>query len=352
MWDVRVCYCCCPSLYGAAHAHSIQHLGPLPLKFLKRHEQYRPAHSMCATITSLQRCQGQYRQGEQDYGNVRSFRLAGRCARIQLSLAPCRIEPDSLDLLILPETAFTGEDRGTRRVATRSTDAAAGYCFESREDVEPFLEDSTAGPTYHWASAKAAALRCYVLVGFPERAPDDTAYNSMLVVSPSGIVTVYRKHFLYPPADPKWAAEGPGFQTIDLPYLPSHAKHSPTSSTTFRVCLSICMDLSPKEFLAPFDAYELSNFALEHKADVLVCCMAWLDAEPPTLQTEEELRMSDAATPVKTFSEVRSTIGYWAARCAPLIGTGTLFVACNRIGREGGEALLFGGFSSGPSSTC
>src|SRR4051794_37188104 len=105
------------------------------------------------------------------------------------------------DVLLLPEMAFTG------------------YCYRSREEILPRCESPRDGPTAFWCSHQARALGSYVVCGFPERADGDVLYNSLLVCDPGGnIVHVYRKHFLYT-TDETWAAEGPGFTTLDLPGL-------------------------------------------------------------------------------------------------------------------------------------
>lgn len=173
----------------------------------------------------------------------------------------------------------------------------------------------------------------------------------MLIVSPEGkLVSVYRKHQLYPPADPLWAAEGDSFSVLDLPFPPSSryasttggADHSAGYTASFRLCPAICMDLSPRDFTAPWEAFELAKFAQQNHADIIVCCMAWLDAEPPTDHDDEELantiRQHDAAN---SFADVRETIAYWVSRVEPLIGSGMMLVTCNRIGREGGESIGF-----------
>ena len=57
------------------------------------------------------------------------------------------------------------------------------------------------------------------------------AYNSAVMVDPSGaVVKVFRKHFLYK-ADTPWADEGAGFEYVDVPALG-------------RIAVGICMDLN------------------------------------------------------------------------------------------------------------
>lgn len=106
------------------------------------------------------------------------------------------------------------------------------------------------------------------------------------------------------------------------------------------------MDLNPKGFVAPFEAFELATFAKEVQADLVVCSMAWLDSEPPTVEEENEVGKAGKSE-MDEWMDVRKTLSYWSLRCDPLWGSGVGFVACNRVGREGGE---FGCFRS--SSHC
>ncbi|OAT13256.1 N-terminal amidase [Blastomyces gilchristii SLH14081] len=57
-----------------------------------------------------------------------------------------------LDVLVLPEMAFTG------------------YNFPSLEAIRPYLEPTTSGPTAEWARSAARRLGCVVCVGYPELA--------------------------------------------------------------------------------------------------------------------------------------------------------------------------------------
>mmetsp|Transcript_24139 Transcript_24139/g.39663 ORF Transcript_24139/g.39663 Transcript_24139/m.39663 type:complete len:178 (-) Transcript_24139:136-669(-) len=139
-------------------------------------------------------------------------------------LASIRKE-DRLNIIVLPEMCFSG------------------YCFESREEMLPFAENATTGPTFEWAAEQARRLSAYIAVGYPEIDSSGSLYNSQLFIGPSGeLVKNYRKHFLYD-TDKKWASEGPGFfkeQVVPLNGV---------------VSLGICMDINPKDFVAPFNAF-------------------------------------------------------------------------------------------------
>ncbi|ORY92734.1 carbon-nitrogen hydrolase [Leucosporidium creatinivorum] len=236
-----------------------------------------------------------------------------------------------IDLLVLPEMAFTG------------------YCFTSPEDIKPFLEDPSSGPTFRWASSTAVRLQCYVLIGAPTLSPTHTpssasssstaapspAFNSLLLLSPTGaLLHTYHKHHLYE-TDESWATAGPSFTSWELPFPPSSPSASASDSArTFKLVPSICMDLNPKGFVAPFEAYELATFAKEVKADLVVCSMAWLDSEPPTVEEEAE-EGGAGKSEMDEWMNVRKTLSYWSLRCDPLWGSGVGLVACDRVGREG-----------------
>lgn len=226
--------------------------------------------------------------------------------------------PGGLDLLVLPELAFTG------------------YNFPSLESIKPFLEPTTSGPTTQWAIATAKRLGCHVIVGYPEVSTDvETSssdskgerektevayknYNSTVTISPSGeILANYRKSFLYY-TDESWAAEGPGGFYCD------------SLGTLGRVGLGICMDINPHEFTAPWDAYEFTSHMLTEDAKLVVLSMAWLTHTPL-----EALLLS----PEKPALE---TISYWIERFAPFLGASKTggditVVFSNRVGTEVNE---------------
>jgi protein N-terminal amidase len=81
------------------------------------------------------------------------------------------LTPELVDILLLPEMAFTG------------------YMFSSLKEINPFLEDEV-GPTITWAKKTAARLRCTILVGYPERAISGQAFNSVAIVDYNGQLQV------------------------------------------------------------------------------------------------------------------------------------------------------------------
>jgi protein N-terminal amidase len=234
--------------------------------------------------------------------------------RILLSTPP----PPDLDLLVLPELAFTG------------------YNYPSYDSIKPYLEPTTAGVTTKWAISIAKRLGCHVIVGYPELSTDidDTVqpssngtslnpvykrYNSTVTVSPTGdILANYRKSFLYY-TDESWAAESPTGFFCD------------TISSFGKVALGICMDINPYQFEAPWDKYEFARNALAGGAKLIVMSMAWLTSLPI-----EEMAVSPDQPALETVS-------YWLQRFSPLIeatqagGEDILVVFSNRTGNEKNE---------------
>lgn len=214
--------------------------------------------------------------------------------------------PDSLDLLVLPELAFTG------------------YNFPDLKAIEPYLEPTTSGRTTQWALATAKRLRCHVTVGYPEVSSetDDEGnainYNSTVTVEPEGMILAnYRKSFLYF-TDEAWASEGSGFHCAGL-------------GTLGTVGLGICMDINPYQFTAPWDAYEFGTHVVNGGAKLVVLSMAWLTHDLP-----EDIAL-EADRPDG------STVAYWLDRLSPLtraaldVDEEVLVVIANRIGTEVNE---------------
>ncbi|PLW36531.1 hypothetical protein PCASD_06459 [Puccinia coronata f. sp. avenae] len=226
------------------------------------------------------------------------------------------IDPHDIDLLILPEMAFTG------------------YNFTSFEDVEPFIESEIDGISITWAKNTAQRLNCHVMIGFPQRIPEPGTrqiYNALGIVSNLGqLITVYHKTQLYPPVDPLWARPGEGFLAIDLDIARVHGERN----KPVKCCIGICMDLSPDRFEAPFEAYELSSFAVRQNAEMMVCSMAWISSSPVPDPHHTEKG--------KSWEETVDVMNYWAMRCAPFWKLDNrTFVTCNRVGQEG-ETIFTG----------
>ncbi|KAJ9095679.1 hypothetical protein QFC21_005551 [Naganishia friedmannii] len=284
-----------------------------------------------------------------------------------------------VDLLVCPEMALTG------------------YMFTSGEDIKPFLEHPRIGPTALFCRELATTYGCWVIAGYPELAEDETeteaetraqqseatgtkkegdvgvdakpGYNSAVIVSPSGeVVGNYRKSFLYD-TDKTWAREGDGFKVFDLP--------PPLGRTAIGICMGTsisfasfgkmislthkrAIDMNPKDFLAPFDAYELANYVKSVHADTLVVPMNWLDPpqEPPDDPLSVEAAQDRAPSPDNDdLGPEMSTLNYWAHRLMPLHdpaptypahadssstskGKEVVFVACNRVGTEQGTTFV------------
>ncbi|KAI8847683.1 carbon-nitrogen hydrolase [Chytridium lagenaria] len=225
-----------------------------------------------------------------------------------------RLKQGDIDLLILPEMAFSG------------------YVFESKDDIRPYIEHPVHGPSITWAKNTAQSLHCFVQLGFPrseaknlndndDEDDEEMWFNSVVLVNRSGeIVEIYDKHFLYT-TDENWAQEGQGFRSVAIKGLEMDME--------VKLGFGICMDLNPHRFQSPFTAYEFANFHLRQKTTFVAGSMAWLLSEDGM---DEYVSPSDPSM---------NTLEYWVLRLSPLKhaskGTKIVVAICNRIGLEKGS---------------
>ncbi|KAK1599761.1 carbon-nitrogen hydrolase [Colletotrichum navitas] len=214
---------------------------------------------------------------------------------------------DDLDLLVLPELAFTG------------------YNFKSLQQISPFLEPSGSGITSLWARTTALKYNCNVVVGYPEKGDVSNNwptgpeyYNSAIVVNGDGeTIANYRKSFLYY-TDETWALEGNnGFYEGWIPGL---------GNTSIGIC-------NPYKFQAPWHAFEFAFHVLENESNLVIVSMAWMTREDGRLFS----RMPNEPD--------MDTLTYWVTRLEPLIRSDNqeeiIVVFCNRTGNED-EAVYAG----------
>ncbi|KAF9199104.1 Carbon-nitrogen hydrolase, partial [Haplosporangium sp. Z 27] len=259
------------------------------------------------------------------------------------------LEPEQVDVLVLPEMAFTG------------------YVFISKDHIRPYLEDAESGPSIQWAKTQALRLNAFVQVGYPEKRiitntdgeSIEKYYNSVGLVSPEGkILATYAKHFLYY-TDENWAEEGPAFMSIPIEPLG-------------QVGFGICMDVNPYRFKSPFNAFEFSNFHLKNKTDLMLCSMAWNKGEEAP--KKEKVGQKPKSPKPKKLDDVDvdiddddddddewedeedeeekalrlqyETIQYWAQRMYPFYEQSqkpvreSCIVISNRIGIESGNLFV------------
>ncbi|KAH8736354.1 hypothetical protein BGZ61DRAFT_441879 [Ilyonectria robusta] len=224
-----------------------------------------------------------------------------------------KANPDEIDLLVLPELAFSG------------------YNFKSLQDIAPFLEHSGSGITSLWARTIALKYNCTVTVGYPEKVDVSPKwptgpeyYNSAIVVNGDGeTIANYRKNFLYY-TDETWALEGGrGFYEGFIPGLGNTS-------------IGICMDINPYRFEAPWNAFEFACHILEMESNLVIVSMAWMTREEPRNFT----RMPNEPD--------METLTYWVTRLEPLIRSDNqdeiIVVFCNRSGNE--DDALYAGTSA------
>ncbi|KAH6713391.1 carbon-nitrogen hydrolase [Leptodontidium sp. MPI-SDFR-AT-0119] len=218
------------------------------------------------------------------------------CADAVLS----RANPQNLDLLVLPELAFTG------------------YNFQSLAQISPFLEPTTAGITSLWARVTALKYNCVVTTEY---------YNSAVTINADGeTIANYRKSFLYN-TDETWALEGPdGFYDGEINGLGTVAMGAfllqQGLNTTYNTWLGI--DLNPYKFGVPLIAWEFAQHVLRREVNLVVLSMAWM--------TREDTRPFSGEPDMESLS-------YWLALLEPLIRNDgedeIIAVFANRTGIEG-----------------
>ena len=231
-----------------------------------------------------------------------------------------KANPESLDILVLPELAFSGESNASRCSIAILTLDSTGYNFKSLKQISPFLEPSGSGISSLWARTNALKYDCTIVVGYPEKADvsekwptSPEYYNSAIMVNPDGeTIANYRKTFLFY-TDETWALEGEGFFGGWLPGLGQTA-------------MGICMDVNPYQFQAPWSAFEFAYHILDIEANLVIISLAWM--------TREDQR-TFSRTPKEPDMD---TLIYWLSRLEPVIRSDNedeiIVVFCNRTGVE------------------
>lgn len=173
--------------------------------------------------------------------------------------------------------------RGARLIVCPEM-ATSGYVWEDAAEILPHCEPAR-GPTLEALAPVAAERGAWVVVGFPERAPDGALYNSALVIDDRGqLVDCYRKVLLYD-ADTTWARPGRRRPVYDIP--------------AGRMTPGICMDLNDFGF---------GLHLLSARPEVVAFCTNWVD-------------------------EGEDILPYWRER---MLGWRGWFVAADRWGEDRG----------------
>lgn len=249
-------------------------------------------------------------------------------------------DDSQLDLVVLSELAITG------------------YNFASASHIKPFLESPTQfGPSLEFAQEISRKHNCFTVIDYPECSKDSkdclqepklNIYNSCAVFDRQGnIIHNYRKTFLYE-TDQVWGClENPqkSFTPINVEFKSGKEK----VVTNF----GICMDLNPYKFEAPFQAFEFSRACYQSKSQLVICPMAWLSPNSPSLFKEQAEKPS-----IDLKDEpCKLTINYWILRFFPFLShkysfmpkwwseknTKVNVICCNRVGME--DDILYGGSS-------
>lgn len=93
--------------------------------------------------------------------------------------------------------------------------ALSGYVFESKAEAQQVAE-TIPGPTSAALTELCADLRVHMVVGLLETAGDDI-HNSVLIVGPAGLVTVYRKTHMPVLGVDRFARPGDVLEVVQTP---------------------------------------------------------------------------------------------------------------------------------------
>lgn len=203
-----------------------------------------------------------------------------RVAAIQYDPTLGEKEKNVTDLLgLVAEAASNGA-----RLIVLPEMATTGYCWESRDEVAPYVEPIP-GPTTDRFAQLARQYDCFIAISFPEvDLATNVYYNCMVLIGPLGIVGTYRKIHSYM-SEPRWARDGDlGMPVWDTPLG--------------RLTGLICMDAM---------YFESARILALHGADVLLFPTNWFDDKCPS--------------------------SWWMARA---FENGIYFIAANRYGKERG----------------
>lgn len=224
--------------------------------------------------------------------------------------------------------------------------AITGYNFPLSKAIRPFLESpSRYGASLNFAHELSLKHQCFTVVGYPEiahgkdegtgsggeGAEDVVIYNSCAVFDQGGeLVYNYRKTFLYE-TDEKWGClENPqrGFVPVQLQFKPRvNPEEGNTNginnarSSSILTNFGICMDLNPYKFEAPFNKFEFSAQCYHNKSKLIVCPMAWLSSQSPSIKTEltQEEKLQQAKQVQLPLEPCNDTINYWILRFFPFL---------------------------------
>ncbi|SPN99938.1 related to amino-terminal amidase [Cephalotrichum gorgonifer] len=220
--------------------------------------------------------------------------------------------PEDLDVLVLPELAFTG------------------YNFKSLAEIFPHLEPTGSGTSSLWARTVALKYDCTVVVGYPEKVDvsqkwpaSPEYYNSAIIVDGEGqTVASYRKSHLT--TDETWALEGQGgFFNGDIAGVKN-------------VTIGISTDIAPSRFDSLPGSFEFASHVLQVRSNLVIVSLA--------CPTNQEGRLFSRSP----HEPDMDTLMHWVSRLEPIINRDSeeevVVVFANRTGTE--EDVVYAGTSA------
>ena len=219
--------------------------------------------------------------------------------------------------------------------------ACTQYLFSSREEATLYAEDEK-GLLAQALKDLSIKYGAWLVVGFIEKGmsmsleyPDPHLYNSALISSPKGVLTIYRKRLLYI-EDERWATPGEGLHArwnlhvgpppqalkVDLAVEAMPQIEASPSSTR----LSIEGDQEREDPHPPYPLFEVNGL----KMTVGIC----MDLNDPRfIAFCEAHKVELIAFPTNWIDEGHEVHSYWA-HLLHRVSPATL-IAANSYGREG-----------------
>jgi predicted amidohydrolase len=236
-----------------------------------------------------------------------------RVAALQFN--PSMFEPEAT-LDRLEAMTIEAAQQGARLILHPEM-GATGYCWQSREEIAPFVE-TVPGPITDRFQRIAAKFDCWIAVGLAEVEPSTGVfYNTLVLVGPDGVAGKYRKTHSYI-AEPAWAKDGDlGFTVVETPIG--------------KIGMIICMDV------VYFESVRLQ--ALQG-ADVICLPVNWAGEKSPAGSWMARAIENGVTMVVANRSDIERDVTFCGQSC--VIGPDGVAQAI----LPDGEGIVFGEYES------
>lgn len=236
-----------------------------------------------------------------------------RVAALQFN--PIMFEPEA-NLARLEAMTIEAAQQGARLILHPEM-GVTGYCWQSREEIAPFVEP-VPGPITDRFQAIAAEYDCWIAVGLAEVEPGTGIfYNTLALIGPDGVAGKYRKTHSYI-AEPAWAKDGDlGFTVVETPIG--------------NIGMIVCMDVV---------YFETVRLQALQGADVICLPVNWAGEKSPAGSWMARAVENGITMVVANRSDTERDVTFCGQSC--VIGPDGVAQAI----LSGGEGIVFGEFES------